>query len=219
MKLKEISINSINNKISSKFISTDKNLIAQGAEAKIIQIDENTLQKIRESKPYRISELDLKLRKARNKREFKVLSKLYEEKINVPKPIEISDKKENIHFTFEYIKGAPLKELLNEELLNKAFDNIIKIHQLNITHGDLTTLNMLVKNDLVYLIDFGLSEFTNKIEDKAVDLNLFFTCIKNEHPEFYKHKTELLKQYKKELEKGTEIIARLEQIEHRGRNK
>lgn len=206
-------------------------LIAQGAEAKLYKINETTLKKVREEKPYRIQILDSKLRKARNKREFKVLTKLSENHFLSPKPFELNEtstghkneqsevSREEIYFTFEYINGTPLKDTLNETLLNKAFDNIIQLHQLDITHGDLTTLNMIVKDNDVYLIDFGLSEFTNKIEDKAVDLNLFFNCIKNEHPEFFKQKNKLLEKYSKDLEKGKQIISRLEQIEHRGRNK
>jgi len=193
-------------------------LIGEGAESQIIQIDENLLKKLRLEKPYRHPILDLKLRKARNRREFKVLNKLFELKINAPKAFEIKEKEE-ISFTFEYIKGNTLKSVLNKKLLDKAFDEIIKLHKKNITHGDLTTLNMIEKDNKIYLIDFGLSEFSKKIEDRAVDLNLFFTCIKNEHKEFYKHKTKLLQTYQKELEFGSKVIERLQQIEHRGRNK
>jgi N6-L-threonylcarbamoyladenine synthase/protein kinase Bud32 len=193
-------------------------IIAEGAEAKIVKIDKNTLKKLRLPKTYRISEIDTKLRKFRNKREFKILTKLYEEKINVPKPIENIANKEEIAFIFEYIDGIVLKEVLTEKLLYKAFEEIMKMHKLDIIHGDLTTLNMLVKEGKIYLIDFGLSEFTHKIENKAVDLNLFFTCIKNEHPDFYFYKEKLLKKYSK-LEFGEKIIQRLKKIEHRGRNK
>ena len=193
-------------------------IIGEGAESQIIQIDENLLKKLRLSKPYRHPILDLKLRKARNRREFKVLNKLQELKINAPKPFEIKEKEE-ISFTFEYINGNILKSVLNKKLLEKAFDEIIKLHEHNITHGDLTTLNMIEKDNKIYLIDFGLSEFSKKIEDRAVDLNLFFTCIKNEHPTFYNQKEKLLQTYQKELEFGLKVIQRLEQIEHRGRNK
>lgn len=192
-------------------------LIAQGAEAKLYKIDETTLKKVREPKPYRISILDKKLRKSRNKREFKVLVKLSENNILAPKPFELNEKE--IYFTFEYLKGDNLKEKLTKELLNKAFAQIIKLHQLEIVHGDLTTLNMITKDNEIYLIDFGLSDFSNKIEDKAVDLNLFFNCIKNEHLEFYNLKEVLLKIYEKELEYGLQIIKRLNKIEQRGRNK
>ena len=86
-------------------------LIAEGAEAKIYLI-ENKLRKIRIEKNYRIKEIDEKLRKKRNKREFKVYSKLYENGVNVPKPIELNERE--FYFDFEYIKGSILKNTINE---------------------------------------------------------------------------------------------------------
>ena len=190
--------------------------IAKGAEGEIIQINKEILKKIRTSKRYRISIIDTKLRKLRNKREFKVLNLLYDNKVNVPKPYKLNEKE--FYFTFEYLKGTELKKTLDKNNLTKAFDEIIKMHNLGIIHGDLTTLNM-IENRKVYLIDFGLSQFSTKIEDRAVDLNLFFTCIKNEHPSFYKYKKSLLNKYIKKVDKGDLIIKRLENIELRGRNK
>ncbi len=192
-------------------------IIAEGAEAIIYKLDENTILKRRLEKTYRLKEIDDKLRKFRNKREYKVLTKLQELKINAPKPIKIYDKE--TQFEMELINGNTLKNVLNQELLNEAFNNIINLHKNNITHGDLTTLNMIEKEKQVFLIDFGLADFTNKIEDKAVDLNLFFTCIKNEHPKFFNEKDRLTNIYKKQINRGEEIIKRLINIEHRGRNK
>lgn len=192
-------------------------LIARGAEAEIIKIDNKTLKKRRPPKPYRIQDIDLKIRKFRNKREFKVLTKLSEKGILAPKPLEINDLE--IYFTMEFVEGKALKEVLNKELLFKAFSQVIQIHNEDITHGDLTTLNFIEKNNETYLIDFGLAEFTQKIEDKAVDLNLFFTCIKNEHPNLFSEKENLLEMYKKKVSDGKKILRRLDQVEKRGRNK
>lgn len=194
-------------------------LIASGAEAKIFKLDEKTLKKERPEKKYRIKELDLKLRRFRNRREFKILTKLYNKNLNVPKPYEINDSKEDIYFTFEYIEGNILKNVLNEELFNKAFKQIIKMHNEDVVHGDLTTLNMIEKDNEIFLIDFGLGIFTIKVEEKAVDLNLFFTCIKNEHPDLYFMKNTLENKYVETVKNGEKIIKRLHEIEQRGRNK
>ena len=191
-------------------------LIAEGAEAKIYLI-ENKLRKIRIEKNYRIKEIDEKLRKKRNKREFKVYSKLYENGVNVPKPIELNERE--FYFDFEYIKGSILKNTINETKIENAFKQIIKIHNLDIIHGDLTTLNMIDSDSKIYIIDFGLSEFTYKVEDKAVDLNLFFNCIKNEHPNLYKAKSKLEELYLNKANNSKNVIDRLNQIEKRGRNK
>lgn len=193
-------------------------MIYEGAEAKIIVLDDNILKKLRVKKNYRVDILDNKIRKFRNRREFKVLTKLYEGGVLVPRVYELFEEEE-FAFTFEYIKGNILKKVLDKELLKLGFGEIIKMHQLEIVHGDLTTLNMIEMGKKVYLIDFGLANFSRKIEDKAVDLNLFFNCIKNEHPNHYKYKEELERMYLEEVEKSESVIRRLHQIEKRGRNK
>jgi Kae1-associated kinase Bud32 len=193
-------------------------LIATGAESEIYKIDNITLKKIRLAKTYRIPEIDIKLRRLRNRKEFKVLKKLHENKLLVPEPYKlIEDKRiDEISFEFEYLDGQVLKKCLTKELLFKAFNQIIQMHKLEVTHSDLTTLNMIYHKKEIYLIDFGLSEFSIKAEDRAVDLNLFFNCIKNEHPEFYKYKEELKQIYFKYNER---VLHNLEKLEHRGRNK
>lgn len=190
-------------------------VLSQGAEAKIIVCNKNTLKKIREVKTYRHPLLDKKLRSFRVKREFKVLQKLHERGINVPKPYEIDIK--NTSFTFEYLQGNNLKDSITQQLLEKAFLQIIALHQNGIIHGDLTTLNMIVSNNEIYLIDFGLSKFSKDIEERAVDLDLFFSCIKNQHPDFLYIKDKLLDIYEQEL--GEDVLARLRKVENRGRNK
>jgi Kae1-associated kinase Bud32 len=196
-------------------------IVSKGAEAEILQINENTLIKKRISKKYRLKEIDDKILSLRNKREFKVLKKLHDNNINVPKPFEYNE--EELYFSFEFLNGKNLKESLNEkyneELIYKALNEIIKIHNLNIVHNDLTSLNMINYKNKIYIIDFGLAKFTNSIEEKAVDLNLFFTCIKNEHPNYYNLKNELENKYFSKTIEGDKIIQRLHQIEKRGRNK
>lgn len=192
-------------------------LLAKGAEAELYRVDKNTIKKVRLPKPYRIEQIDTKLRLFRTRREFKVLNKLYEKGIKVPKPLTIKDKE--FYFTLEFLDGNILKDVLSEELLNKAFEQIIAIHNEDIVHGDLTTLNFIEKNSETYLIDFGLAEFSHKIEDKAVDLNLFFSCIKNEHPEFYSQKKILLETYRTNVKDSQKILERLDKVEKRGRNK
>jgi Kae1-associated kinase Bud32 len=193
-------------------------IIATGAESEIHKINDTILKKIRLAKTYRIPEIDLKLRKLRNRKEFKILTKLHENQILVPKPYKlIEDKRiDEISFEFEFLDGEVLKKCLTKKLLFKAFNQIIQMHNQGVTHSDLTTLNMIHYNNEIYLIDFGLGEFSIKAEDRAVDLNLFFNCIKNEHPQFYEYKEELKQIYFKFNEK---VLNNLNKLETRGRNK
>lgn len=189
-------------------------LINQGAEAQIFKVDDLVV-KFRVSKKYRLDFLDLKVRKKRTRREFKVLTKLYEAGVRVPKPVE--ENLDEFKLVFEYIKGDVLKDVLTKDLLFDLFRNVIKMHSLDIVHFDLTTLNAIVKDERVFLIDFGLSEFNSKVEQKAEDLNLLFTNIRNEHPEFYFLKRDLENLYSKFC--GEDVVQRLRNIEKRGRNK
>ena len=191
--------------------------LSVGAESEILIIDNKTLRKVRLEKKYRHELLDLKLRRSRTKREFKILEKLHEKNVNIPKPYKVNLKE--TYIDFEYLKGDVLKDVIDEEKLIKAFKQICLLHKEEIVHGDLTTLNMMFANKKVYLIDFGLSGFSNNVEERGVDLNLFFTCIKNEHPNLFHLKEDLLQIYKKEIKEGEEVIKRLEEIEIRGRNK
>ena len=195
-----------------------KNIIATGAESEIHQINQTTLKKLRLPKTYRIKEIDLKLRKIRNRKEFKILTKLHKTNMNVPEPYKlIEDKRiDEISFEFEFLPGEVLKKCLTKKLLFEAFNQIIEMHKNEITHSDLTTLNMIYSNNKIFIIDFGLGDTSIKAEDRAVDLNLFFNCIKNEHPEFIKHKEELKEIYFKFNER---VLHNLEKIETRGRNK
>ncbi len=192
-------------------------LLSQGAEAMIFKLEDGNLRKKRQEKTYRLNIIDTKLRKFRTKREFKVLTKLVDVKVNVPKPLKIYEKE--FCFDFEFIEGNILKSVLDKKLLLKAFEEIIKMHNFDVVHGDLTTLNMIEKKGEIFLIDFGLAEFSSDVEQKAVDLNLFFTCIKNEHPNLFEMKEKLCSIYEKEAENGSKVIERVQKIEQRGRNK
>lgn len=60
---------------------------------------------------------------------------------------------------------------------------ILRLHNVNIIHGDLTTSNMMISNDKLYLIDFGLAYTKPNAEDKAVDLYVLERAFVSTHPE------------------------------------
>ena len=93
-----------------------------------------------------------------------------------------------------------------------------KIHDLDIVHGDLTTSNMILKDNKIVLIDFGLAQFSSKVEDKAVDLHLFKQALESRHSQVWeKAFTQFLSGYQPANKK--EELSRLEKVEKRGRNK
>jgi len=194
-----------------------KKLIAQGAEAKLF-LKDGKIIKNRFQKSYRIKEIDNKLRGFRTRREAKVLQKL--EAINFPAPKVINnDEKENL--VIEKINGKLIKDILvksnSKKLSNEIGKKVGILHNNSIIHGDLTTSNMILSKE-IYFIDFGLSFFSEKAEDRAVDLHLLKEGLESRHYKIWEACfNSALKAYKKEAKKSRETLKRLEAVEKRGR--
>lgn len=194
-----------------------KKLIAQGAEAKLF-LDGNNLIKNRFKKSYRIKEIDERLRSFRTRREAKILNKL--QAINFPSPKIIkNDEKENL--IIEKIDGKLVKDILESShytnLCAEIGRKVAILHNNSIIHGDLTTSNMIFNKE-VYFIDFGLSFFSEKAEDKAVDLHLLKEAFESKHYKIWEDCFRCsLDAYKKEAKKSSETLKRLGVVEKRGR--
>lgn len=104
---------------------------------------------------------------------------------------------------------------------------IAKLHRHSIVHGDLTTSNMLVREDTnkmvseFYLIDFGLSQLDAVPEDKAVDLYVLERSLLSTHKNSEELFTIILEAYCKVYKKKgcSEIINKLEEVRARGRKR
>ena len=194
-----------------------KKLIAQGAEAKLF-LENNLILKNRFPKSYRIKEIDQKLRGFRTRREAKILQKL--QAIGFPSPKLIkNDEKENL--VIENIKGRLVKDILEKSDYKKLCSEIGRkvaiLHNNSIIHGDLTTSNMIFNKE-IYFIDFGLSFFSEKAEDKAVDLHLLKEGLESKHYRVWESCFKCaLKSYRKEAKNISETLKRLEAVEKRGR--
>ena len=207
-----------------------KKLIFKGAEADVILYKrKNWLFKDRNPKSYRLKELDEKIRKRRTKSEIKLLEKA-SKVIPVPKLI-FNDSNDKFRITMEFIKGEKLSDFLNNfnekkqlSVMGLVGENISKIHDLDIIHGDLTTSNMIfvpvgARDFKVYFIDFGLGFISNKIEDKTVDLHLLKQALEAKH---FKNSKDLfkdvLKSYKSS-KNSKKVFERFKKVESRGRYK
>ncbi len=196
-------------------------LIARGAEAVIIKKNNKIIKK-RVKKKYRIKEIDEKLRKLRTRAESRVLKKL-EGEINVPKIYKTDENKKQI--VMDFIKGKILSENLGKfdlkkqkEICKKIGKIIGKLHEKNIIHGDLTTSNMILNEDKIYLIDFGLYFYSKKKEDKAVDLHLFKQALESKHFQNWKKLYQnFISGYDSKEKK--QVLNQLEKVEKRGRYK
>jgi len=197
-------------------------IIQQGAEAILIQED-GKLIKRRLKKGYRLAELDEKLRKLRTRKEAKLLERAVKI-IFVPKVFEADDKKKEIHM--EFIDGKKLSQYLDDfdirkqkEICFKIGEETSKLHENNIIHGDLTTSNMILFQERVYFIDFGLGFENGRIEDKAVDLHLLRQALEAKHFENWRELFEEVKKGYRRYKESEKVLKQLEEVERRGRYK
>jgi len=197
-------------------------IIKRGAEA-VLYLEDNQLVKERIKKNYRLKEIDEKLRKLRTRKEAKLLNEAKRVGVETPKIFSIDEK--GFKIVMELIEGRRLKEFLNEtnnENRRKVTEEIGKavglLHRNGIIHGDLTTSNMILKDNKIFFIDFGLGDFSNRTEDLAMDLSVLKEAFKSTH---FKHLDLLwesfIKGYKLTNDKFNKVLDTLNDIEKRGR--
>ncbi len=212
-------------------------ILYRGAEA-IVSLENNLIKKQRIKKSYRISQIDEKLRKLRTRSEAKIIEKL-KDIVNVPKIISVDENEKNRKFfasfktgnfedeiIMENIDGKRLSEHLDEfplkkqkQIIKQLGKDVSKMHEADIIHGDLTTSNMILKDDKIYFIDFGLGFQNGKYEDKAVDLHLLKQALEARH---FKNWKILFNEFEKSYisinkTESKKVLERLKAVEKRGR--
>lgn len=123
-----------------------------------------------------------------------------------------------------YIEGKKLSEHLEQlewrNICKIIGNQIAKLHDNNIIHGDLTTSNMIwnEKEKKLYFIDFGLGFISSRIEDKAVDLHLIKQALEAKHFSIYKEAEKIILDNYNSKDKD-KILEQLKKVELRGRYK
>jgi len=198
-------------------------IVGRGAEA-VLYLEKGNLVKERVKKGYRHKDLDLKIRKSCTRKEFKLMNKAFDV-IDVPKIIDFCDSEMKI--IMEFVKGGVVKDTLDgfekgkrNEICFKIGESVALLHNNGIIHNDLTTSNFILKDGKIFFIDFGLGIFSDKIEDKAVDLHLLKQALESKHYRHFEESfKEILKGYKKKSGDYEGVVERLEIVERRGRYK
>ncbi|MGN1186365.1 MAG: bifunctional N(6)-L-threonylcarbamoyladenine synthase/serine/threonine protein kinase [Methanobrevibacter wolinii] len=216
-------------------IKLPDNLIAKGAESDIVKgkwfdgfddydFETDVITKKRLKKTYRIPEIDNKIRKLRTKSEARILSHVKNSGILTPIIYDVDIHDKNI--TMEYIKGNTVKDIIDDLSYNKRKELSFKIgeyislmHEMDIIHGDLTTSNMIInKNGDLVFIDFGLSYYSNLLEDKADDLLVLKKSIKSvDYNVSLETFNWILDAYLENSNNPLEFRNKIDEIEHRGR--
>ena len=184
-------------------------ILAQGAEA-VIRKDGKRVIKDRIEKKYRHPELDERLRKRRTQLEARLLEKA-SGVCEVPGNVKVDKTKISMDFVDREIIAKNLKV----ETCAKLGEIVAKLHGIGVTHGDLTTSNVL---EGPVLIDFGLAKNTSRVEDFAMDIHLFKSCLISRHPSIAeKCFDSFWKNYSKNFGRADEVVQRIDEIEKRGR--
>jgi len=187
----------------------------RGAEA-IVTFRNGKAEKRRVSKLYRAPALDNRLITERTRAEARLIAAA--RKGGVPTPVMSDITADTI--VMEQVKGTLLTQNLTESAVYKAGRMIGKLHISGIIHGDLTTSNiMLRENDgTCVLIDFGLAQVNSEIEQRGVDVHVLFQTLESTSPAC----ADVLKNafaagYAETFAEAAEVITREHEIELRGR--
>jgi len=192
-------------------------VVIKGAEADVeFDEDNGIVIKKRLPKRYRIKQLDDIIRQERTKIEAKIMADA--RKVGVPTPIILDITHDTIKM--ELINGVTLKEVIDERLIERVGEHVGKMHKRGIVHGDLTTANMIYspEEDVIYLIDFGLSRYDEEVEGRGVDIHVLFQML-HIYDNYDKLEESFIKGYKKVFDKAEEVLDRVKKIEKRGRYK
>lgn len=205
---------------------TEQTILYRGAEAEIHVSDHmgrKVVQKRRVKKAYRIKHIDDHLISSRTKEEAKLITEARLYGVSVPLIYDVD--LENGVITMEYLQGKRIKDILNglheEErarICRKIGESIAHLHNNDIIHGDITTSNMILLDDRIHFIDFGLGEKNSELEAKGVDLHVLMEALESTHSQYASCFDHVLDGYKKELtDDANLVIKKIEDIVKRGR--
>ena len=197
----------------------------KGAEADIsisVFLDRDSIVKTRLSKEYRHKELDDRIRMSRMKNEARILREARKANVRTPVIYDIDTKTYSL--VMEKIKGVTVKNLLNDEncewkpVCVEIGKTIADLHNARISHGDLTTSNMiLMENKTICLIDMSLGKYPADLEDLGVDIHLLERAFSSAHPHLPDALEVLISSYIEYRDHGQETIDKMEEIRGRGR--
>jgi len=205
---------------------TKKTILYRGAEAKIqlsVYMGFKVVEKRRIKKLYRIKNIDDRLISYRTKEEAKLMTEARNCGISVPIIYDVNLEEGII--TMEYLDGKRIKDILNDisekeriQICNKIGESIARFHNNDIIHGDITTSNMILLDDRVHFIDFGLGEKNSEIETKGVDLHVLMEALESTHSKYANCFKYVLDGYRKEFKGNANVVVKkIEEIVKRGR--
>lgn len=206
-------------------------VIHQGAEATVTAgswMGKSAVLKMRKPRGYRTPHLDRKLTRQRLTVEARALGRLQYHNLSAPSIIDLD--LEQGWILMSKIEGITLFDYLNNKnnLISekiKLFGATIReLHEIGISHGDLTTHNVLIDNGgNLSLIDFGLAKILPELEHLGLDLQVLNECLTASHSEYENAVEDMVEGYlsadseKEDVISAPEVISRFNEIRGRVR--
>ena len=199
--------------------------IGRGAEATVTRTEflgRDAVVKTRSVKGYRHPDLDSHLRASRTRTEVRVIREARDAGVRTPVIYDVDPSEGTI--TMEYVRGTSVKAILDEhperakEICARLGEMIAKLHRNNISHGDLTTSNIILGDDgEMYLIDFSLGNTRIDLEDMGVDIHLMERAFTSAHSGIDDAFGYIIESYKEHMPDADKVLARVEDIKSRAR--
>lgn len=181
--------------------------------------------KVRKPLRYRLPVLDEAIRRQRTLREAEMIHRAKGARVETPYLYDVDLPSSTL--VMEHVPGERVKDLIGastaedlEAVFYEFGRNTARLHSAGIMHGDLTTANVVRRGGRLVFIDFGLSVWTSRLEDHAVDLRLIKETLAGAHPDVAAEAMEALSSGYAAVVGGArsrDVLRQLRGIERRGR--
>ena len=165
-----------------------------GAEAEVWRgtwFGKQAVRKQRRPRSWRHADLDYRLGVRRMTSEARLLIRL--RKLGLPVPAVWDLDLDGGQLVLQWLPGRTLIEILNDDdedegavktVLRSVGSAVRMLHREAITHGDLSSNNMLIHDGNVALIDFGLAAVEYEVERFGIDLHVLDEILGASHPQW-----------------------------------
>ena len=133
----------------------------------------------------------------------------------VPTPIIYDIDLKNGKIIMQEIEGERVKDVLdstdeeNRRAICTEIGRLVALlHKAAITHGDLTTSNMIIRDGKIWFIDLSLGTRNAMIEDMGVDLHLLKEAFQSAHSKILPMYDVIIASYCSNFERGNEVLRR-----------
>lgn len=206
-------------------MDSDGDVIATGAEATVYRtsfLGRPAVRKVRTPKGYRVPELDATIRSRRIRAEARIIRDARLAGLRTPVIYSVDTVEGSI--VMEDIRGVTAKRFLDENpseaerVCRQIGHNLALLHNANLSHGDLTTSNIIVMEDgRLCFIDFSMGNSLVETEDMGVDIRLLERAFSSAHPKLKDEYLALLDEYCRVKTGSKAVMDKVQEIKDRGR--